>query len=243
MEMAEYAAAKIQFELAVSEAQVSYGKNLVLRESEENERLQNDLLEVRIMTGDFDKALESFKETIVFTNYREGIRHYHLECLLHRQDPIIKRFGRDAVEKVVLQARNAFSLLEENKVVFSPEDYSDLRVLLLNDMLHGYYLLKDSSKAQYIMNDYADELMSVPTPSRSWPEFFWLCQGLGFYYHPERLEAAENTVTIVLKHMRHFNPSFVRYPLNVLLWIAEKKGDKEEYDRINAELIANFITD
>jgi hypothetical protein len=243
MEMAEYAAAKQQFELAVSETNDAYEEKMALREPEENERLQNDLLEARIMTGEYDKALEAFNETISFTSYREGIRRYHLECLLHRQDPMIKRFGRDAVEKVVLQARNAFSLLQENKIAFTPEDYGDLRVLLLNDMLHGYYLLKDSSKAQSIMNDYAEELMSIPTPSRSWPEFFWLCQGIGFYYNLEGLEAAERTLTIVLKHMRHFNPSFVRYPLNILLWIAEKKEDKEEYDRINAELIANSIAD
>ena len=194
------------------------------------------------MTGDFDKALESFNETIVFSNYREGLRHYHLECLLHRHDPIIKRFGHNAIEKVVLQARNAFSLLEENKDAFTTEDYNDLRVLLLNDMLHGYYLLKDYSKIQSTMHDFADEFMSVPTPSRIWPEFFWLCQGRALFNYPEELDAAERIETIVLKHMRHFNPSFVRYPLNVLLWIAEKKGDKEEYDRIKIELQANCIT-
>lgn len=175
MEMADYAAAKQQFELAVSEANGTNDDNMALQDPGVIERLQNDLLEARIMTGDFDKALESFNETIVFTNYREGIRRYHLECLFHRHDPIIKRFGHNAIEKVVLQARNAFSLLEENKEAFTTEDYNDLRVLLLNDMLHGYYLLKDSSKIQSTMNDFADELISVPTPSRSWPEFFWLC--------------------------------------------------------------------
>lgn len=240
MEQAKYAEAKHQFELALTEAKGANDikDSLGLGESE---RLGNDLLEARIMTGDFDKALESFNETIVFSNYREGIRRYHLECLLHRHDPMIKRFGRSAIEKVVLQARNAFSLLEENKEAFTTEDYNDLRVLLLNDMLHGYYLLKDYSKIQSTMNDFADELICVPTPSRSWPEFFWLCQGRAFFNHPEGLDAAERTVTIVLKHMRHFNPSFVRYPLNVLLWIAEKKGDKEEYDRIDLELRANSL--
>ena len=242
MEMAEYVAAKQQFELVVSEANGANDDNLASQDPGVIERLQNDLLEARIVTGNFDKALESFNETIVFTNYREGIRRYHLECLLHRHDPIIKRFGHNAIEKVVLQARNAFSLLEENKEAFTTEDYNDLQVLLLNDMLHGYYLLKDYSKIQSTMNDFADELISVPTPSRSWPEFFWLCQGRALFNYPEELDAAERIVTIVLKHMSHFNPSFVRYPLNVLLWIAEKKGDKEEYDRIKIELQANSIT-
>ena len=58
---------------------------------------------------------------------------------------------------------------------------------------------------------------------------------------PEMAEDGEKLINLVLKHMRHFNSSFVRYPLNVLLWIAEKKGDKEEYDRIKIELQENSI--
>lgn len=61
MELAEYTAAKQQFELAVSEAGGTNNENMTLQDPGVIERLQNDLLEARIMTGDFDKALESLK--------------------------------------------------------------------------------------------------------------------------------------------------------------------------------------
>ena len=240
MELAEYTAAKQQFELAVSEAGGTNNENMTLQNPGVIERLQNDLLEARIMTGDFDKALESFKETIVFSNYREGIRRYHLECLLYRHDLMIKRFGHNSIKGMVHQARYTFSLLEENKDAFTTEDYSDLRIVLIDDMLHGYYLLKDYPKIQSTMNEFAEETARVPVQRRIWPEFFGLCQGRAMLNKPEMAENGEKLINLVLKHMRKYNPSFVRYPLNVLLWIAEKKGDKEEYDRIKIELQTHF---
>lgn len=188
------------------------------------ERLANDLIETQIISGDIVSPSANFQGQVSFKSYKEGLRHFHLECLWCRQNVVKQAFGRDmTITREVNQAETAYSLFLQNRQFV--EDASYMERLLLEDLLLAYWDKEDEQKIQLTLDKMRPLVSSIPYGRPEWPAWYW-------WFTADRLhdnqqdEQAEGILKKVLAHFIEHDLQHAYVPFATLAVIYDNRGDK-----------------
>lgn len=235
MDNGQYATAKYQLLFAIGdETPISLAR---LNSSNPGlvERASNDVLEARIRTGELAPALESFQEQIVFKDYDEGIRHFHLECLLLRQKMMCSYYGTGlSIERSLHQAESAYSLLKQNKRFI--KNYSSLELLVQEDLLIAYYEAGKNSELSHLLGLMKSRAEMIPYGVVNWPVYYWLFKTLDSSTKGNFTSNDKNILERVLNHLLKYEPSQAYIPFDALSRVLVRQNNKEEIRRLADEL-------
>jgi len=227
----QYAKAKYQLILAIGDETPSSLNKINSTNPGLVERASNDVLETRIRTGELAPAMDSFKEQIVFKDYDEGIRHFHLECMMMRQKAMRAYYGTNlSIQRGLRQAETAYSLLRQNKSYI--KNYSSLELVAQEDLLIAYFESERKSDLTRLLSQMKEKAERIPYGSANWPAYYWLFKTL------ESVSSVNNTsdTTIklerVLKHLLQFEPSQAYIPFYALSRILERQNKSEELHKL-----------
>lgn len=225
MEKGRFSSAKYELMLAMGDLGEDGIQRLQNSSPAVSERLANDLIEAQILSGDIVPVTTNFQKQTTFKSYKEGLRHFHLECLWCRQNVVKQTFGREmTITREVHQAETAYSLLQQNRKYV--EDASYMERLLLEDLLLAYWDMEDEQKIQQTLDKMRPLVSGIPYGSPEWPAWYW-------WFTADRMRnnhqdtQAEGILKNVLAHFieRDFQHAYV--PFATLAAIYEDRGDKE----------------
>ena len=188
------------------------------------ERLINDLTEARILSGDVVSVLPDFQEQISFKSYKEGLRHFHLECLWCRQHIVKQAFGEDVIiARGVHQAETAYSLLLQNRQYV--EDASYMERLLLEDLLLAYWDSGNDRKIQETLGKLRPLVSGIPYGNPEWPAWYWWFTADRLYKIGQDQEA-EEILKKIFPYFIENDPAHLYVPFAILAAIYNGRGDK-----------------
>ena len=219
----QYARAKYQLTLAIGDE--TPGSMAAIQASDSNlvERAENDLLETQIRTGEWAAALLTLQQQISFQSPDEGIRRFHLDCLLGRQKAMLSYFGADnTVFRLVNQAEKACALLKQNASYI--KDYDALALMLQEDLLLAYYTagrMDEVAKVLILMQDKSEK---VPFGRKGWPVYYWFFKTL-ISMGKEPISNTEKKFKEVLVYFLQHEPEQSYLPFSVLADMYRERRD------------------
>ena len=224
MERGRYSSAKYELMLAIGDLGEEGLYCLQNTSPALSERLANDLTEARILSGDIVSVLADFQKQTTFKSYKEGLRHFHLECLWCRQNTVKRVFGKDiTIAREAHQAETAYALFQQNRQYV--EDASSMERLLLEDLLLAYWDSDNQYKIQETLDKMRPLVSSIPYGSRDWPAWYWWFTADRM--HDNRQDAqAEGILKKVLAHFLEHDFSQAYVPFATLADIYNRRGDK-----------------
>ena len=172
MEKGRYSSAKYELMIAIGDLREDGIPKLKDHAPATYERLMNDITEAQILSGDIVSASVAFQKQATFKSIREGLRHFHLECLWCRQNIVKEAFGRDfTIAREVHQAETAYSLLQQNRQYV--EDAPYMERLLLEDMLLAYRDADNDVKIQETLDKMRPLVSGILYGGSEWPAWYW----------------------------------------------------------------------
>jgi len=238
MDNGQYATAKYQLVFAIGDETPTSLARLNSSNPGLVERASNDVLEARIRTGELAPVLESFQEQIVFKDYDEGIRHFHLECLLLRQKMMRSYYGTDlSIERSLHQAESAYSLLKQNKRYI--KNYSSLELLVQEDLLIVYYETGRESELTQLLALMKSRAERISYGGVNWPVYYWLFNAIDSINKGTFTSNEKNNLERALNHLLKYEPSQAYIPFNALARMLVRKNNKEDIRRLAERLYSS----
>lgn len=224
MEMGRFSSAKYELMLAIGDLEVDGILKLKNSSPATYERLANDLTEAQILSGDIVSASADFQKQVTFKSYKEGLRHFHLECLWCRQNVVKEAFGRDiTITREVHQAETAYSLLQQSREYV--EDISSIERLLLEDMLLAYWDSGDEQKIRQTLVKMRPLVIDIPYGSSEWPAWYWWFTA--DHMHDDHQDTqAEGILKKVLAYFIEHDIQHAYVPFATLAVIYDDRGDR-----------------